>query len=79
MLLGRKANDMIAHERKNTNGSWSIKGAMYNFSLKCYFFLPNGRKEITPIIASYCAIGGAPFVQQKCIEILAGKHPWFFH
>lgn len=32
----------------------------------------------TPIIASYCAIGGAPFVQQSVLKPLQGSTPGFF-
>lgn len=32
----------------------------------------------THIIASYCAIGGAPFVQQSVLKSLQGSTPGFF-
>lgn len=58
------------------NGSWSITGATYNLSVKCFFFLLCGRK--LTIDVSYSALGGAPSVQQSTLKSFWGEAPLIF-
>lgn len=46
---------------------------MYTFSINCSFFLLWKEFDRTRIIASYYAIGGAPFVQQSILKPWGGE------